>query len=55
MSSARVAPTSPPDKGKELGKGAQESQVFGSEPDLMDDREGGEDAVLDAKVERIYR
>lgn len=53
MSSARAAPTSPPEKGKELGKGIQE--LSGSEPDLMDDREGGEDAVLDAKIERIYR
>ncbi|PWW72902.1 MFS general substrate transporter [Tuber magnatum] len=55
MSSAEAAPMSLPDKGKELGKGIQESQVSGSEPDLMEDREGGEDAVLDAKVERIYK
>ena len=44
-----------PDEGKELGKRVQESPASGSDPGLMDDREGGEDAVLDAKIERIYR
>ncbi|RPA96572.1 MFS general substrate transporter [Choiromyces venosus 120613-1] len=53
MSSA--ASTSFPNNGKEVGKGIQGSQVSGSEPDTTEDREGGEDAVLDAKIERIYR
>ncbi|CUS08865.1 unnamed protein product [Tuber aestivum] len=55
MSSPGAVPMSLPDEGKELGRGIQESRVSGSDPDLMEDREGGEDAVLDAKVERIYR
>lgn len=32
-----------------------ESDPGGGGPSVMEDREGGEDAVLDAKVEKIYK